>query len=765
MPMKKPNKAYVTLKGQGGGFAKKAKVFSAILLGLVATHQIARAQSCAPVSSGLVDWWPGNGNANDIVGTNNGVIPDTNAVSFGPGEVGEAFVFSGVANGDTGNEVDFGTSVGNFGTNNFTIDFWIKEPSNAPDAYGILEKRPNCGPGLSMFDIRSGAVALPGSGPGQLCFEVAGNNPQSGEFIANHFVSHGIINDGNFHHAAFVRNGLTDSIYIDGILDCSNTVAAISYVSNSATLRAGQTTCVGIANNLPFVGELDELDLWNRALSPGEIAAIYQAGSAGKCTAPPASNCAPVSSGLVDWWPANGNANDIVGTNNGVIPDTNEVSFGPGEVGEAFVFSGVASGTAGNEVDFGTNAGNFGTNDVTIDFWIKMPSNAPGAYAVLGKLPRCGDPIINFWHLRIGPVNWTPLPLPGQLAFAIGNNGIVLCHLQSSNTVNDGMFHHVAIVRHGVSYSDYIDGSLDSSATASGMADINNSAIMRAGNSDCVGVDNTQPFVGELDELVLWDRALSPSEIAAIYQAGSAGKCGAPSSLPTITSQPQSLVVSAYENAAFSVTAASAQSYQWLLNGSSIPGATSSSLNIPFVTQSNLGTYAVSVSNPAGSVMSSNASLSMYPYLESPFTGSVVTGGGNATLSVVVWGSGPLTYQWYDNGTAIADATGATLALTNIQASNAGLYSVVVSSPLGSVTNIPAQVIVDVIGLYPGVTISGEVGYDYLIQSTTNLTDPSSWITITNVTLTEATQLWVDTNECVSIPTHVQRYYRVLPGP
>jgi hypothetical protein len=155
----------------------------------------------------------------------------------------------------------------------------------------------------------------------------------------------------------------------------------------------------------------------------------------------------------------------------------------------------------------------------------------------------------------------------------------------------------------------------------------------------------------------------------------------------------------------------------------------------------------------------------MYPYLESPFTGSVVTGGGSATLSVVVWGSGPLTYQWYDNGTAIADATASTLALTNIQASNAGLYSVVVSSPLGSVTNIPAQVIVDVIGLYPGVTISGEVGYDYLIQSTTNLNDPGAWITITNVTLTEATQLWVDTNECVSTPTHVLRYYRVLPGP
>src|SRR5580698_6351194 len=149
MPMEKQTIAYVKLTSQGCNFAKKAKVFSAILLGLVATHEIARAQPCAPVPPGLVDWWPANGNANDIVGTNNGVIPDTNSVSFGSGEVGEAFVFSGIASGDTGNEVDFGTSVGNFGTNNFTIDFWIRQPMGAPNLYGILEKRPNCGPGLS----------------------------------------------------------------------------------------------------------------------------------------------------------------------------------------------------------------------------------------------------------------------------------------------------------------------------------------------------------------------------------------------------------------------------------------------------------------------------------------------------------------------------------------------------------------------------------------------------------------------------------------
>ena len=57
-------------------------------------------------------------------------------------------------------------------------------------------------------------------------------------------------------------------------------------------------------------GLIDEVEVFNRALSDSEIQAIYSAGSAGKCktcTAP------------LDWWPAEGNANDIKGSNNGTL--------------------------------------------------------------------------------------------------------------------------------------------------------------------------------------------------------------------------------------------------------------------------------------------------------------------------------------------------------------------------------------------------------------------------------------------------------------
>lgn len=127
-----------------------------------------------------------------------------------------------------------------------------------------------------------------------------------------------------------------------------------------------------------------------------------------------------------------------------------------------------------------------------------------------------------------------------------------------------------------------------------------------------------------------------------------------------------------------------------------------------------------------------------------------------------------MSYQWFDNGVAIADATNATLTLSDIQFTNAGLYSVVLSSPLGSVTNPPAQVVVNPagvsLGLSPTITIRGVVGNNYIIQRTAALNNTNPWVTVANLTLTQPVQLWTDTNTDASLPTNPQRFYQVLPG-
>lgn len=78
---------------------------------------------------------------------------------------------------------------------------------------------------------------------------------------------------------------------------------------------------------------------------------------------------------------------------------------------------------------------------------------------------------------------------------------------------------------------------------------------------------------------------------------------------------------------------------------------------------------------------------SVAPAITAQPAGLVVAPGGSATFSVTATGSPPPTYQWQRNGTAITGATAASLALTNVQASDAGDYRVVVTNAGGTATS------------------------------------------------------------------------------
>ncbi|MEI8045352.1 MAG: hypothetical protein WCL11_28335, partial [Verrucomicrobiota bacterium] len=67
-------------------------------------------------------------------------------------------------------------------------------------------------------------------------------------------------------------------------------------------------------------------------------------------------------------------------------------------------------------------------------------------------------------------------------------------------------------------------------------------------------------------------------------------------------------------------------------------------------------------------------------------------------------------------------------------------------------------------GFSPTLTIGGVAGYSYVIQSSTNLADTNAWVTLTNLTLTQPVELWVDTSVDASTPFYTKYYYRVLPG-
>src|SRR5437899_5165224 len=111
--------------------------------------------------------------------------------------------------------------------------------------------------------------------------------------------------DEMWYHVAGVKTSGAISIYVNGTLEGTVGVGPI-HDTNSANLRIGSNAIEGAYLN----GLVDEVELFNRALSATEIQAISNAGSAGKCKTPP--TCVAPPSGMVSWWPGDGNANDII---------------------------------------------------------------------------------------------------------------------------------------------------------------------------------------------------------------------------------------------------------------------------------------------------------------------------------------------------------------------------------------------------------------------------------------------------------------------
>ena len=164
---------------------------------------------------------------------------------------------------------------------------------------------------------------------------------------------------------------------------------------------------------------------------------------------------------------------------------------------------------------------------------------------------------------------------------------------------------------------------------------------------------------------------------------------------PAILTQPQSQTNAVGVNISFSVAASGSGTlnYQWLFNGTNLSGATANPLLLANSQLTNSGNYSVIVTNLFGSATSSNAVLLLTnapPSITVPPQSQSILAGQSVAFSVAATGTPPLNYQWLFNGTNIFGATTNSFSLANVQATNGGNYSVIVSNFAGSVTSSPA---------------------------------------------------------------------------
>jgi hypothetical protein len=213
----------------------------------------------------MVSWWPGDGDAVDIVDGNHGTLQ--NGATFGTGMVGQAFRFSGPGDMVT---VEHDPSLNLESLPNATFEGWFK--SNIGNDALIIAKH-FCGIPYGWFFTTG-----------------------QGGYIGDHWVGGlGVggrnLNDGNFHHFAIVKNGTYYYEYIDGVEISHDTGPSVGTPAPyDVPLQIGSIN-TGTCSSYPvqLYGQVDEVSIYNRALSADDIQAIYDAGSAGKCKFIPVS--------------------------------------------------------------------------------------------------------------------------------------------------------------------------------------------------------------------------------------------------------------------------------------------------------------------------------------------------------------------------------------------------------------------------------------------------------------------------------------------
>jgi hypothetical protein len=189
-----------------------------------------------------------------------------------------------------------------------------------------------------------------------------------------------------------------------------------------------------------------------------------------------------------------------------------------------------------------------------------------------------------------------------------------------------------------------------------------------------------------------------------------------------VTSQPADVTACEGEDVSFSVGATGTNlTYQWQFNGTDIPGATASTLDLTSVTTSDAGSYTCEVNGDCGSVTSSTATLTVNegPVITSEPSDATACEGTDVDFNVVATGTN-LTYQWQKDGYDISGATSSTLSLTNISYADQGDYTCIVTGDCGDVTSAAATLTVNLNAIaYAGPDGETCEGVSYSVTGTT----------------------------------------------
>ncbi len=495
------------------------------VLGIAATLLVASAASGALVSHWAFD--DGSGaTASDSTGTNNGTLGGNPTWSTG-GKLGGALDFDGTDHVDTGAAIlpDTGS---------FTAMGWLKTDVDHQNG-AIFGQGLSSEPRLILYGTR-----MDSSDVARLFL--------GGQTV----ISTTKTNDYQWHHVALTRTGDDFRIFVDGTHEATG--------SRSTTVPASTNTILGRADNganYGFSGLLDDMAIWDEALSVGEVGAVhalgneaafgydvpqaqqvidfYRAGGGGglrlgdaywsyqtglNTTEQPLGQITQVGSSYVlplgsdgtgvvakdlsgHWAMNDGSgttAADSSGTSDGTLHG--DPTWQSGKLGGALEFDG-SDWVDTNSIVLPA------TGDFTTSGWVQ--TSTPQNGALLGQGPSA-DPRLILYGTRTTSGDIARLYLQGQIAV-------------STTKTNDGDWHQVTLTRSGSQFKIYVDGVHEGSGSTSVGVPTDDPATDKTMIGACDNAANFH-FNGLIDDVAIWNRTLSDAEVAALHNVADTAGLG-----------------------------------------------------------------------------------------------------------------------------------------------------------------------------------------------------------------------------------------------
>ena len=629
----------------------------ALAIGLKAFSLFGQTNCTAP-PAGLVGWWKGDTNANDSVGGNNGTVQ--NGAGYAAGEVLQAFEFNGV-----NQFVAIPDAPVLDPTNSLTVEAWayLSGPPSQ-DVATIVTKQGTVNPSDIQYQLQSYNVAT------GITFRCTVYLPTGYAWVNGKT----LVQSNTWYHVAMTYNNTNLVLYVNGAQDGS--VAATGAIAPTAEpLRIGGAG----SGSWFFNGRVDEVSLYDRALSASEIQAIYNAGAGGKCAVPPT----------------------IL-----VQPSDRTV-------------------TVGNSVSFTVEAG--GSAPLTYQ-WEKDGSPLSGATAAM----------LNLQNVQLGDAGAYSAIVSNAAGMVTSSNATLtvnnlpLCQPAPAGLVSwwqaDSNAQDITGLNNGslVGGASFTNGEVGTGFSFNGagqFVEIPDSPSLRFSNELTVELwyKDTGTTAGHYYGLLAKrgpypsgcnygiDMLTGPSGVLQVYiqDPNYGGYLASDSPVPTPGTFHH--VAATYRQAAAEQVELRTYIDGQLVQTGMVSGNLARTLNnapvtigaddpnetyfVGIIDEPTIYSRALSATEIQTIYNAGAAGKCVLPFaptiVTQPINQSVLVGNGTS-FSVVAGGSSPLSYQWEKNGGPLSGATTDTLSLTNVQLSDAGSYSVVITNVVGAVTSAPA---------------------------------------------------------------------------